>query len=143
MVSHMNNWAVGYISSSPFWHGTYLPQRIQNIVVRDYCYQNDLKFLWSLPEVSSPDLLFSFHDLLQKASLGHVKHIVAISYLMHDNNTWDKVVELASLKKLSLHFAFENTVVDLDDLSSARDNLFEIKLANKINSLAGDTNSML
>ena len=125
----MNNFAVGYISSSPFWYGTYLPQRIQNIVVRDYCSQNDLKFMWSLPEVSSPDLLFSFNDLLHKSSCSHFRHVIAITN--HDNNVWENVFNLAAIKEPTLHFAVENVAIDLNNVSSTRDKLFE-KFATKL-----------
>jgi sporadic carbohydrate cluster protein (TIGR04323 family) len=39
----------GYIFSRPFF-GERVPQHIQNIVLRDYCRRNNLKFLMSATE---------------------------------------------------------------------------------------------
>ena len=48
----MTKKAIGYIASHPFWGNAYIPQRIQNNLVRLYSENNNLSLVWSIPEVS-------------------------------------------------------------------------------------------
>lgn len=100
--------AVGYISSSPFWYGAYLPQRIQSILVKDYCVTNNLLLTWTIPEVSKGEPLFMFNDLCLSSSYKNIDHIVAISLRMHSAHHMSCLIEESLKRKFKLHFVFEN-----------------------------------
>ena len=133
----MNKDCFGYISSIPFWFDTYLPQRIQNIIIRDYCKQNELNLIWSSPEVSHGVSITSFQDIILKADDLSFSHIVAISFMMHTPSTWEIISEILIEKKLTMHFAIENISINCNEIDKWNDKLFEINASFIVNKSSG------
>ena len=108
----MNNHVIGYIASHPFWDGAYLPQRVQNTLVRSYCESNKLTLLWSIPEVSigyqkTPALT----NFLRAANRKEINSIVFISYQMNTPKTIMHCLREIIGRSISAHFAIENCTV--------------------------------
>ena len=109
----MNNTVVGYIASHPFWDGAYLPQRVQNTLVRSYCETNRLSLLWSIPEVSigyqkTPALTNFLRDARRK----EIDSVVFISYQMNTPKTIIRCLREIIELSISAHFAIENCTVE-------------------------------
>jgi len=105
----------GYMSSTPFWYGTYLPQRIQGIIIRDYCLSNDIVLKWSIPEISKENRTFTYHRLVNYAGENNIDGIVIISYLMHSFSIIEEIIEEAHANGLSIHFAIENVSISKNE----------------------------
>ena len=105
--------AFGYISSTPFWRGQYIPQKIQNLIVRDYCIQKDINFVWSLPEISLIDSSLSFNELLRLRNEKDVTDIVFISSQMHKPNLLRPIINTCFAENVNIHFAIENEEYNL------------------------------
>ena len=100
--------AFGYISSSPFWRGRYVPQKIQNLIVRDYCIQKNIDFVWSLPEISLINSSLSFNELLRLRNDNDVTDIVFISSQMHKPSLLRSIINTCFIENVNIHFAIEN-----------------------------------
>ena len=96
----------GYISSRECLGMNY-PQRIQNIVIRDYCNDNKLKLLLSAAEYSMKGSYFVLKDIIKEFST--ISGVVAFSIFRLPNNK-DKRTNILKFfieKKKTMHFALE------------------------------------
>ena len=96
----------GYLSSRPFW-GERVPQHVQNLVIRNYCMDNNLRFLLSSVEVVMPNTYMILENLLEQ--LDDIEGIVCYSMfqLHHEKHLRMKVYSTILSKCKSLHFAVE------------------------------------
>lgn len=96
----------GYIGSRPYF-GSRVPQRVQNLVIRDYCEGNAMAFLLSATEYAMPDC----HMMLERVlgDLGSVRGVVLYSLFMLPDDaarrrlTYDRVLAAGA----ELHGAVE------------------------------------
>lgn len=56
----------GYISSRSFG-GEWMPQNVQNIMIREYCKKHDLHYLLSAAEYAIPKCYMVLKDLVQES----------------------------------------------------------------------------
>lgn len=128
----MNKIAIGYIASHPFWDGAYLPQRVQNHLVRMYCEKNQLKLIWSMPEVSVDHREMPALKNFFNGSNQEVNAVVFISYQMNEPSQIINFTEKLLSKSVVVHFVMENLCIqtqgELEELSP------EIRLANLLRS---------
>ena len=96
----------GYITSRPFG-GERVPQHVQNLVIRNYCKENNFEFLLSLTEVAMPGSYMLLENLLNQ--LGDIDGIVFYSMFLlppeKENRVriYDKTIDNGK----SIHFAVE------------------------------------
>lgn len=110
----------GYIASRPV-RGTPTPQRVQNLVVRDYCARRGLVYLVSSTEYAMPGCFMMLENVLQE--LGKIEGIVAFSAFMlpyQPERRW-RIYERVFEAGASLHVALENMALS----SSAEIERFE------------------
>ena len=100
----------GYISSRDCL-GVNYPQRIQNIVIRDYCENNKFKFLLSAAEYSMAGSNIILKDLVKELST--ISGVVAFSIFQLPENKNKRInfLKIFIKKKKSIHFALERFVV--------------------------------
>jgi len=128
----MTNCAIGYISSRPFWHGTYLPQRLQNIAVKHYCDANDLLLKWSLPESSKANSYLVLENMTRNIKMKDVNAIVFASFLQLPFEILISYLKSIIAAGGSCHSAIENTsILTLDDISEISDTLMAAQLSAK------------
>ncbi len=124
----MNKRALGYIASHPFWDNSYLPQRMQNNLVKMYCEKKGYSLIWSIPEVSigyrSKPALTNFLNNNEKK----VDSVIFISYQMnHPLAIIQSITQLLNLS-IEVHFVIENCYFDnLDQINDIKE---EIKLCH-------------
>ena len=92
----------GYVSSRPFL-GERVPQHVQNLVIRNYCTQNNLSFLLSSVEVVMPNTYMILETLLKQ--LSDIEGIVCYSMfqLHHEKKLRMKVYDIILSKSRSIH----------------------------------------
>ena len=96
----------GYISSRKVF-GNFYPQKIQNLVIRDYCKRKKYFFLFSSVEYSINKSYLIFEELLE--NIDKVKGIVCFSIFQFPldnkirNNMFNKIIK----KRKFIDFALE------------------------------------
>jgi sporadic carbohydrate cluster protein (TIGR04323 family) len=96
----------GYIFSRSF-AGERAPQHVQNIVIRDYCQNNSLKYLLSASEYKMKNSFIILNGLISK--LNSIDGIVAYSVfqLPEKKNERNLIVKKILKKKKIIFFAVE------------------------------------
>jgi sporadic carbohydrate cluster protein (TIGR04323 family) len=96
----------GYIFSRPFMDER-VPQHVQNLVIRDYCERNRLRFLLSATEYAMPGCYLIFEQVL--AELTEVSGLVAYSLfqLPEESSRRQRIYEKILCQQKDLHFAVE------------------------------------
>ena len=100
----------GYISSRECL-GTFFPQRVQNIVIRDFCNINNLDYLLSSAEYSMNNSYFVFKEIIK--SIKNIDGIVAFSIFQLPEGLKNriKLLNLVINKKKHIFFALERISV--------------------------------
>ena len=101
----------GYIFSRPFM-GERAPQHVQNIVIKDFCKNNQLEYLLSVCEYKMENSFLILNDLVKK--MKNIDGIVAYSLyqLPGDYNYRNKILKKIIDKKKFIYFAVEKTKVN-------------------------------
>ena len=121
----MNN-VKGYIFSRPFM-GENAPQQVQNMVIRDFCSKNNLKYFLSEAEYSMPNCFYGLKGLLDdiKSMQGIV--LYSLFQLPEDNDERKKIYNKSIEKKIILYFAIEGKILENYDDILLIENIFNIK----------------
>jgi len=100
----------GYIGSRPV-AGTRYPQRVQNLVVRDYAARHGLELLLSLTEYAMPGCYMMLRDAL--AELAHAEGLILFSLFMlpPDPERRQAVYREVFERGATLHAALEDLMV--------------------------------
>ncbi|MGA3038640.1 MAG: LIC12192 family sporadic carbohydrate cluster protein [Vulcanimicrobiaceae bacterium] len=100
----------GYMSTRAV-RGTITPQRVQNLVIRDYASRNGLPYLVSVSEFAMPGCYMMFENALLE--LDHTLGIIAFSAFMlpRDAEQRSTIYERIFGAGATLHAALENLCV--------------------------------
>ena len=111
----------GYITARHI-RGSHVPQRVQNLVVRDYTQRNGIDFRLSEVEYLMPGCYIMLNSVI--AELPHIDGIVAYSLFMMPKrrarrmNDWQSFIDSGR----TLHFAVENFALSTaTDIQTAED----------------------
>ena len=123
----MTKKAIGYIASHPFWGNAYIPQRIQNNLVRLYSENNNLSLVWSIPEVSINYKTTPALKTLLKSLPENIDSVIFISYQMnHPTIIIESIIQILN-KSIEVHFVMENSTIET--LSKLENLKSEIRLS--------------
>lgn len=116
----------GYITSRPFF-GERVPQRIQNIVIRDYCEKRDLLYFLSATEVAMAQSYLMLNQLADEIDL--LDGIVAYSLfqLPPDDQSRCEILGKVVSAHRSIHFAVETMSVQSQADIAGVDQIFQVK----------------
>lgn len=116
----------GYIFSRTI-EGSFIPHRVQNLVIKDYCQRKKLFFKLSATEYKMKDSYIMLNAVLKE--LNKIDGVVFYSVFMlpEDSRLRKKIYNLFLKSKKNLHFALEEIV--LKNLTSLK----EIENIIKIN----------
>ncbi len=105
----------GYIFSREFM-GERIPQSVQNLLVRDFCKNNNLKFNLHAVEYAMPENFLIFESCIRE--LDYLDAIVAYSLFQMPKNDSKRIKFFNKIikKNKKIYFALENLV--LKDMSS-------------------------
>lgn len=100
----------GYITSRPV-RGSHFPQRVQNLVVRDYAARRKLPFKLSLTEYAMPGCTMMLRTLLTE--LDELDGIILFSLFLlpSDRAQRDPIFDLILRSGKTMHAALENLVL--------------------------------
>jgi sporadic carbohydrate cluster protein (TIGR04323 family) len=118
----------GYIFSRSFM-GERVPQHVQNLVVRDYCEQNNLHFLLSAAEYAMPGCHLVLEQTLGK--LAEVSGLVFYSLfqLPEEISRRQRIYEQILSQQKDLHFAVEGLRANTQKECERIEILWRIRLA--------------
>ena len=100
----------GYIFSRPFM-GERAPQHVQNIVIRDFCNKNSLKYLLSASEYQMKNSYLILKDLI--SNMSKIDGIIAYSLFQmppHQSER-NKILKKIIMKKKIIYFAVEQIYI--------------------------------
>jgi sporadic carbohydrate cluster protein (TIGR04323 family) len=126
----MINKVRGYIFSRPFM-GERVPQHVQNLVIRDYCEQNQLNYLLSATEYAMEGCHLIFEHVLSE--LDEISGIVAYSLfqLPEEKAQREKIYQKIIEKQKVLYFAVEGLRISKKQDFEKIEALWMIQLAMK------------
>ena len=101
----------GYIFSRPI-KNSLIPQKVQNLVIRDYCSRKNLFFKLSAVEYSSINSYLMLNLILKE--LKNLKGLIFYSLFMlpEDKKKRQKFFNQIFLKKSEIHFALEEIIIN-------------------------------
>ena len=101
----------GYIFSRPI-KNSLIPQKVQNLVIRDYCSRKNLFFKLSAVEYSSKNSYLMLNLILKE--LKNFKGLIFYSLFMlpEDKKKRQKFFNQIFLKKSEIHFALEEIIIN-------------------------------
>lgn len=111
----------GYIFSREI-SGNFIPQRVQNLVIKDYCQRKKIFFKLSATEYKMNDSFMMLNAVLKE--LKKIDGIVFYSLFMlpDDKNLRNKIYNYIIKSKKKLHFALEEIVLkNLSDIKLVED----------------------
>ena len=102
----------GYISSRKLLDGSVNQQKVQNLVIRDYCSRKNLFFKLSAVEYSSKNSYLMLNLILKE--LKNLKGLIFYSLFMlpEDKKKRQKFFNQIFLKKSEIHFALEEIIIN-------------------------------
>lgn len=97
----------GYIASCEF-EGNRVPQHVQNIVIRDYCAKNNMRYLLSGTEYAIKNSFLILDQMLE--TIDQLEGIVAYSLFLLPTTVIERnlVYQKILRKNKQLHFAVES-----------------------------------
>ena len=115
----------GYISSRKI-NGQLIPQKVQNLVIRDYCKNKNLLYLLSSVEYKMKNSFFMFQEILKELKL--IDGIVAYSIfqLPNDENLRKKIISTILKRSKFIYFALENLELNKKSEISNLETIFKI-----------------
>ncbi len=131
----------GYIFSRPFMNER-VPQRVQNLVIRDYCSRNNYNYLLSFTEYAFNEDFYILQNLVN--NMKEIDGIIFYSIFLlpkQDNIRMNLINKILKQKKY-LFFALEdmklfnkNDIHKIDNIWKIKKNLNKIKESELIQSL--------
>ncbi len=117
----------GYIFSRKFLDER-VPQHVQNIVIRDYCKNNNLQYLLSSTEYILEDNHLMMQQLMNE--LNKIDGIVAYSLFQLPKNKQkrEKIYQKILKNNKELHFAVEKLKITNKKDTSTIEQIWQIKL---------------
>lgn len=120
----------GYIFSRKI-DSNFIPQRVQNLVIKDYCERNNLFFKLSATEYKMQNSYLMFNTLIQE--IKKIDGIVFYSLFMLPETKKDrlKIYKKILFNKKRLHFSLEEIkLVNKTDIKKIED-IYQIKSNTK------------
>jgi sporadic carbohydrate cluster protein (TIGR04323 family) len=115
----------GYIFSRKI-DGSFIPHRVQNLVIKDYCQRKNLFFKLSATEYKMKDSYIMLNAVLKE--LNKIDGIVFYSIFMLPDNIGirKKIYKLLLNSKKKLHFALEEIVLNKSSSIKDIENIIKI-----------------
>ncbi len=111
----------GYISSRPF-EGNWVPQHIQNIIIRNYCQINDLHYLLSAAEYAIDKCYMVLCDLVVESKNLSGIVLYSMHQLPSDERYRNDICNGIISNNCSIYMCVEEKIVhnhnDLSDLNT-------------------------
>ena len=120
----------GYIFSRKI-DGNFIPQRVQNLVIKDYCQRKRLFFKLSATEYKMDQCYLMLNSVLK--DLKNINGIIFYSLFMLPENKKERVILITKIikKKKSIHFALEEIEIRTTKHIRELNNILKISKVSK------------
>lgn len=120
----------GYIFSRKI-EGNFIPQRVQNLVIKDFAARKNLFFKLSATEYKMENCFLMLNSTLK--SLKSIEGMIFYSLFMLPENNLDrnKIMKIFIKKKKKLFFALEEISISSNDDIKKINNIFKLKKNSK------------
>ena len=120
----------GYIFSRKI-EGNFIPQRVQNLVIKDFAARKNLFFKLSATEYKMENCFLMLNSTLK--SLKSIEGIIFYSLFMLPENNLDrnKIMKIFIKKKKKLFFALEEISLSTNNDIKKINNIFKLKKNSK------------
>lgn len=120
----------GYIFSREI-ESNFIPQRVQNLVVKDYCDRNNIFFKLSATEYKMKNCYLMFNSVMKE--IEKIDGIVFYSLFMLPDNQKDrfKIYKKIISNEKKLHFALEEIQLNSKKDIQKIENIYQIKKNSK------------
>ncbi len=120
----------GYIFSRKI-DGNFIPQRVQNLVIKDYCQRKRLFFKLSATEYKMDQCYLMLNSVLK--DLKNINGIIFYSLFMLPENKKDRdnLITKIIKKKKSIHFALEEIEIRTTKHIRELNNILKISKVSK------------
>ena len=118
--------AKGYIFSRSFF-GQRVPQRVQNIVVRDFAAQKQFNVSFSSVEYCHTGSTAILESLLDAALPGEVIIFYSVFQFPEQPGTREKLYKVMSKKRVTIHTALEGLIISDSESIQKLESLIAIK----------------
>lgn len=113
-------WHMGYISSREI-DGNIIPQKVQNLVIRDYAQRNNMNLLLSSTEYKMKSSFLMFDSLINKKKQNFVGIIIYSLFMLKDYPNRKKIINKIKKNKLRIFCALEEIEIKNNtDISSLK-----------------------
>lgn len=117
---------MGYISSREI-DGSFIPQKVQNLVIRDFAQRNNLNYILSSTEYKMKNSFLMLNSLLSKKNKNFDGIIIYSIFLLKDYPSLKSIFENLRKNNLKIYCALEEIELKkIKQLSSIK-KLFYIK----------------
>ena len=118
IFKNKKKWVIGYIFSRKI-NNNYIPQKVQNLVIRDYCFRNNFNLILSATEYKSQNSFLMLDSLCNKKKKYNGVVLYSLSMLVEMTKYWN-LLEKFLKKEIYVYFALEEIVIckkkDIEDL---------------------------
>jgi len=118
IFKNKKKWVIGYIFSRKI-NNNYIPQKVQNLVIRDYCFRNNFNLILSATEYKSQNSFLMLDSLCNKKKKYNGVVFYSLSMLVEMTKYWN-LLEKFLKKEIYVYFALEEIVIckkkDIEDL---------------------------
>jgi sporadic carbohydrate cluster protein (TIGR04323 family) len=104
----------GYISSRPVAGGR-VPQQVQNLVLRDYCADNNIHLLLSVTEYALADCYTMLEQVLRDAAKNQGVVLYSLFQLPQSPVARSRIYQIVLENNMELHLAVEGLVIKDQD----------------------------
>ncbi|MCG6969233.1 MAG: sporadic carbohydrate cluster protein, LIC12192 family [Gammaproteobacteria bacterium] len=104
----------GYISSRPVAGGR-VPQQVQNLVLRDYCADNNIHLLLSVTEYAVADCYTMLEQVLRDAAKNQGVVLYSLFQLPQSPVARSRIYQIVLENNMELHLAVEGLVIKDQD----------------------------
>ncbi len=128
--SEKNKGFRGYIFSRKI-EGNFIPQRVQNLVIKDFAARKNLFFKLSATEYKMENCFLMLNSTLK--NLKSIEGMIFYSLFMLPENNFDrnKIMNIFIKKKKKLFFALEEISISTNDDIKKINNIFKLKKNSK------------
>jgi sporadic carbohydrate cluster protein (TIGR04323 family) len=128
IISHTHNASGyrGYVSSRAV-NGNIIPQRVQNMVMREYSKKNNLRYLLGVVEYYMDDCYMMLESIMEELDQLAGVIFYSIHMLPNDDNYRKLIIQRLLRGNKSLYFALENIHLHEDEDECLINDLFLVK----------------
>lgn len=122
----------GYVCPTEF-NNIYLPPAVQNLLIKNYCEQNNAIYKLSVNELNIKNSHMELFFTLKKIKKIDGLVMTSIYMLPQDKKNFSLFLKLYKKRKLTLMFIFENKKVDnWKEISSLHKKYMQYKAFNEV-----------